>query len=342
MENVSDVRTFVGIDAHAARCSIKALSPAGESLRVADSPTTSESLRRALKDLPRPIWVLLEASTMAPFVRDGIERGVDRVIVCETRENRWVAKSEDKSDPADADRLARLLRMGEFKEVHVPRKKSQELRELVILLRKAVGDVIRAKNRIKSKYRQHGIAVRGTTVYTVKGRVAWMEKVRSPAVRFLLEVLYGQLDAAEEVHGRLIVELRKRMNKTAAYRRLITVPGFGPKVCPIFIAVVDDPERFKGKRKLWSYAGLGVRRRSSGSMKRAQEGGSKGGNRLLKYAAMLAAHTAVRADNRLSRHHEEMIKSGIDPAMAARTTARNILTTALAMWKNQTVYRDHP
>jgi hypothetical protein len=36
------------------------------------------------------------------------------------------------------------------------------------------------------------------------------------------------------------------------------------------------------------------------------------------------------------------VASGVDPAMAMRTAARNILATALAIWKNGTVYRDTP
>ena len=65
---------------------------------------------------------MVESSSLAPLLKEWLDPVVDRVIVCETRENRWIARSEDKSDPADADRLARLLRMGEFKAVHVPER----------------------------------------------------------------------------------------------------------------------------------------------------------------------------------------------------------------------------
>lgn len=65
-------------------------------------PTTVRHLRKALRNLRGPAWVMLESSTMAPFVKQCIKPVVDRVIVCETRENRWIAKSEDKGDPKDA------------------------------------------------------------------------------------------------------------------------------------------------------------------------------------------------------------------------------------------------
>ena len=340
MRSMEGVATFVGIDAHATRCSIKALAENAVEVITVDVRTAEAELRDALAGLPRPVWAMLEASTMAPFVRECLGGVVDRVIVCETRENRWVAKSEDKSDPADADRLARLLRLGEYKEVHVPTRERQELRELVILARKAVGDVTRAKNRIKSKYRQHGVPVSGSGVFSATGRSQWLREAKSRAVRSMLAVLYDSLDSAEACKKRVTSLLLQRVRRTPVYKRLLTVPGFGPVVCPIFIAVIDDPWRFPDKRHLWSYAGLGVRRRSSGSAKPVQEGGSRGGNRLLKYAAMLAAHTAMKGDNRFARHAREMIASGVEKAMAMRTSARNILAAALAIWKNSTVYHD--
>ena len=100
MRSMEGVATFVGIDAHASRCSVKALSENAVEVLAVDVPTARTDLREALEGLSHPVWAMLEASTMAPFVRECLGGVVDRVIVCETRENRWVAKSEDKSDPA--------------------------------------------------------------------------------------------------------------------------------------------------------------------------------------------------------------------------------------------------
>jgi transposase len=87
--------------------------------------------------------------------------------------------------------------MGEFKEVHVPRRERQELRELVRLYDKAVRDTARARTRLRAKYRQHGVPTPGTTVYSKARREEWLQKVRRPTVRFMLEVLYRKLDDAE-------------------------------------------------------------------------------------------------------------------------------------------------
>ena len=98
MQETNNVKTFVGIDAHARQCSIRAIGEQGENLLVKEVPTREARLRSVFKGLAPPVWAMVESSSIAPFVKDCIEGEVERVIVCETRENRWIAKSEDKSD----------------------------------------------------------------------------------------------------------------------------------------------------------------------------------------------------------------------------------------------------
>jgi len=340
MVEFSKVRTFVGVDAHGEHCNLKALSRQGRGVLEVEVSTKAAELCAAVKPLPGPVWVMLESSSVAPFVAWALEPVVDRVIACETRENRWIAKSEDKSDPADADRLARLLRMGEFKAVHVPKRERQELRELVLLYDKAVGDTVRSKSRLKAKFRQHGLAVSGSAVYSEAGRAVWLQKVRRRTVRFMLETLYAKLDAAEEIQERLARRLSAMLGHRREYRRLKTIPGIGEVVASILVGVIDDPGRFPDKRKLWKYAGLSVRGPWTGDPRQAKTGGSCTGNRLLKYAAMVAAERAAIGDNHFARRYREMLARGLDRIMALKTTARSILATALAMWKSGTEYRD--
>jgi transposase len=277
---------------------------------------------------------------MAPFVKDSISSVVDRVIVCETRENRWIAQSEDKSDPADASRLARLLRMGEYKEVHVPGGAGLDRRETLRMYNKIVRDVVRTKNRIKSKYREHGVLPKGDSVYSESGRASWLQKVSRPQSRFLLEMLYQELDVQESIQEGVQRNLLRLMRKTREFKLLLTIPGVGKVTASTIAAIIDQPDRFDGKRSLWKYSSLSVRRRWSGDPGRAKESASPSGNRLMKYAAMTAANSAIRGDNRFGVHYHKMLSEGIDPAMAKKTVARQILATALAMLKSGERYRD--
>ena len=58
-----------------------------------------------------------------------------------------------------------MIAEGQFKAVHVPAGVGQDRREVLRLYQKAQGDVTRTKNRIKGKYREHGVSVAGKRVY---------------------------------------------------------------------------------------------------------------------------------------------------------------------------------
>lgn len=340
MEITEGVSSFVGIDAHSKHCSIKAISAQGEPLRELSVATHPARLRSALQGLSEPVWVMLESSFLAGYVKDIIDREVDRVIVCETRENRWIAKSEDKSDPKDADRLARLLRMGEFKEVYVPQGLGRDRGEVLRMYQKAQGDVSRTKNRIKGKYREHGIFAQGSSVYGPAHREEWLSQLSRPHIRQLMESLYSHLESEEQFRELVLAQLVELMGSTREYQLLKTIPGVGPILAGVMAAVIGDFGRFGKKRQLWSYAGLGLRSPWSSDPSRALVRGSSGGNRSLKYASLSAATSAIRGDNRFSRHYQKMVDEGVEPAMAKRTVARQILATALAMVKSGQVYRE--
>ena len=230
--------------------------------------------------------------------------------------------------------------MGEFKDVHVPKGLCRDRREVLRLYQKIQGDVSRTKNRIKSKYREHGVVPEGKSVYTKKGREKWLKKLKGSNVIFLLDVLYAKLAADEISRDTLLRRLVASMKGTREHSLLKTIPGVGDINSAIMICVIDDPFRFENKRKLWSYSALGLRSRWSGNPERARVKGTNSGNRLMKYAALTSANAALRGDNRFSCHYGKMLKEGVDPAMAKRTVARKILATALSMLKSGQVYRE--
>ncbi len=340
MEKTDGVVTFVGIDAHSRQCSIKGVTRQGDEVLKVDVGTSAAKLQRALQGLPGPVWAMVESSSIAPFVKDSIEKHVDRVIVCETRQNRWIAMSENKSDQADADRLSRLLRMGEFKAVHVPRGARRDRVETLRLYRKIQGDVSRTKNRINSKYKENGVAESGKSVYAEKNREKSLKKIKRPKSRFLVELLYKKLDYDEEIFSSVKSQLVTLMSTTREFKRLQTIPGVGEVNAAVFAAVIDDPLRFENKRKLWSYSALGVTQRWSGDQSKATARGSNSGNRMMKYAAMTAANAAIRGDNGFSRHYVKMIENGTSKAMAKRTAARKILAVVLYLLKHGGTYKE--
>src|SRR4030042_2540772 len=105
MEKAEAVVAFVGIDAHSEHCSLKAVGRQGESLLSAEVVTQERRLRAAVRRLPRPVWVMVESSSLAPLLKEWLGPMVDRGIVCETRGDRGSARRDDKAGPAAGGRV---------------------------------------------------------------------------------------------------------------------------------------------------------------------------------------------------------------------------------------------
>ena len=344
MQDVTAASVYLGVDAHSETCTLCAVDQKGEITMRRTVSTDTRQLRAAVRELPDHTWAMLEASSVSIFVRDALASILDRVIICETRENRLISKSGDKSDDKDAHRLARLLRYGEFKEVYVPPRSWQEIRELIHVYQRVVGDVTRTKNRIRAKFARYGVRI--TDSAYGDGRHDALKRLNRPGLKPVFDAMYGILDAAEKSKDDLDHALRARLSHTKEYKLLKTIPGVGPVCAAILVAIIVDPDRFPTKKHLWGYAGIGASDDSTGKAVRLK--GMKHYNRLLKYAAMTAAKSAIRGENRFARHYQALVEKYEDPkkpkraaAMARKTVARGILAAVLAMWKTGTTYTEN-
>jgi hypothetical protein len=126
----------------------------------------------------------------------------------------------------------------------------------------------------------------------------------------------------------------------------------GPIRTAQVVGIVTTPERFRTRRQLWSYSGLGIVTRSTadwvqdrtGKWVRGQHAQTRGLNRKrhprLKAVFKGAATTVIAQlkDDPLHADYERMLESGIKPTLAKLTLARKIAATVLSMWKHQEVY----
>jgi transposase len=184
-------------------------------------------------------------------------------------------------------------------------------------------------------------------VYHPKRRGEWLEQIADPGGRFRAEQLYTQLDATLDLRRRAKRSMLRRACNTRVYRLLQSVAGIGPVRAAEIMAIVGEPRRFRTKRQLWQYAGLGVITRSSGEWRmdattgRIRRGGrppltrglNPNFNRLLKKIFKSAAHDAVGRPGPLQDFYERMVDHGVRPEMAMLTIARKLAAIVLAVWK---------
>ena len=77
------------------------------------------------------------------------------------------------------------------------------------------------------------------------------------------ELLYQQLDGLQTLRRTLRPELLAESRKHKAAKLLRQIPCIGPIRAARLIALMQTPHRFRSKRQLWTYSGLGIETRDN-------------------------------------------------------------------------------
>ena len=110
---------YVGLDIHIKHIAVCVLSEAGQLVQRARVRGIEEMLR-LLKGLPDRFEVCYEASCGYGHYHDLLQPLAARVLVAHPGQLRLIFRSKNKNDRNDAERLAKLLYLGETPTVHVP------------------------------------------------------------------------------------------------------------------------------------------------------------------------------------------------------------------------------
>ena len=142
------------------------------SLRVPPGP---EATVAWLKTLPAPVRVVYEAGpTGYGLARGCAEAGISCVVAAPSKIR--PAADRVKTDRRDAERLARLLRLGEITPVRVPGPEEEAARDLVRAREDARGDLMRARHRLSKLLLRHGVVYEATA--WTRAHDAWLRRNR--------------------------------------------------------------------------------------------------------------------------------------------------------------------
>ncbi len=304
-------------------------------------------LRLLARRLPDP--VIIESGPLAARVHDlGKARGL-AVLVADTSGEAWSWKRvKRKTDRDDALKLARLARLGQLQPVHVPAPAVRQWRALLEYRRALVADRTRCKNRIRaSVLASTGARLpSGKKAWTAAGQEALAQRL-CPLSDCGADELWRGLARCELQHlkdvGALLAEVETKLEAlsqdNAGVKCVDSLPGFGPLTAQVFVAVIDDAQRFPSRRQVSAYAGLTPRRFQSGAIDRSGRI-TKRGSRLLRWALNQAAWAAVRSSPewravflRLGGGSQKRRKQAIVAVM------RRLLVVAWAVLRDGTVYQ---
>src|SRR6204780_5241249 len=297
--------------------------------------TKATTILEFLAGLRGTLSVTFEEGTWAAWLYDLLKPHVANLVVCNPRKNA-VLKHGNKSDKIDARKLANLLRLNELESVYHGENGVGMLRELARSYLTIVKDVSRVMNRLKAIYRSRAIPCAGRDVYYTRHRSEWLGKIPEAGSRRRAEQLYQQLDLLQPLRQQARRELLAESRKHTITAKLRQIPSMGPIRSALAVALIQTPHRFRTKRQLWTYSGLGLETHSSaeqrlinGELKRAKKPASIRGlnrnhNHDLKNIFKSAATVASAKAGPFQEFYFALVAKGIRPEMARLTLARKI------------------
>jgi len=253
----SNMKKYIGLDVHKDAMSIAVLKGVGKLMMESIIETQAATVLEFLHGLRGELHVTLEEGTWAAWLYDVLKPHVEEIVVCNPRRNALL-KEGSKSDKVDVRKLAELLRGGLLRAVYSGENGLRTLRELARSYLTVSKDQARVMSRIKALYRSWGIPCSGRQVYTPRHREQWLSKIAQPGVRRRAELFYRQLDGLSVVRHTVRGELLAESRKHQAVKILRQIPLIGPLRAALLLALMQTPHRFRSKRQLWTYSGLGV------------------------------------------------------------------------------------
>ena len=315
-------RTCVGLDVHArsvVACAIDGEAGEVRSLRL--SPKT-EAVVAWVCSLPGPVAVTYEAGPTGFGLARALQVvGVRCVVVAPSKLERPPG-DRVKTDRRDAERLARLLRIGELPGVRVPSEAEEAARDLVRAREDVRGDLMRARHRLSKLLLRQGLLYDGSA--WTGAHEAWLRTLG-------FERLGVQL-AFDEAYDTVLTTRARRARLDTAITEMAATPPFAPVVGRLgclrgvstltafgLTTEIADWRRFTGS-SIGAYLGLVPAEYSSGGT-RAQGPITKTGNthaRRLLVEAAWHHRRRYRPSRELARRQD-----GQPPEVRARAEAGN-------------------
>src|SRR2546425_2653630 len=337
---------YIGMDIHKETISITVMNGEGKVVMESIIETKASTILQCIQGIHGDLHVTLEEGTWAAWLYDLLKPHVTELVVCDPRKNALL-KEGNKSDKIDARKLADLLRGGYLRSVYHGENGLRTLKELYRSYLTISKDLTRIMNRLKAIYRGWAIPCEGQQVYDPRHRAEWLDKIREAGVRRRAEFFYQQLDALQALRQEVRRDLLAESRKHDATKRLRQIPCIGPIRAAQLVALMQTPHRFRTKRQIWTYSGLGLETHDSaqyryveGQLQRSKKpqqlrGLNDNHNHDLKNIFKGAAMRASTSAGPLRDFYEALLAKGRRPTMAQLTLARKIAAITLIVWKKE-------
>lgn len=300
--------TWIGLDVHARMTVAGVLDAGSGELRTCRVSSVSVETVAWLGELPAPVRVAYEAGpTGYGLARACAAAGIACVVAAPSKIPR-ASGDKVKTDRRDAERLARLLRLGELVAVRVPTPDEEAARDLVRAREDARGELMRARHRLSKLLLRHGV-VYDASAWTL-AHDAWMrrQQFESGPLRLAFDESYAamlQAKTRRDTLDRAISELAAEPPFVDVVGRLVCLRGIATLTALALTVEIGDWSRFRPEA-LGPFLGLTPSEDSTGDRRKLgaiTKTGNTHARRLLVEAAW-HQRQPLRASNLLERRRK--------------------------------------
>jgi transposase len=288
-----------------------------------------------------PSRVILETCAEAFFVADAASEAGHQVRVVPATLVRQLGVGERgvKTDQRDARKLSEVSTRIDLPSVHVPSELSRERKRLCNSRSTLLHSRVQLINHVRGQLRANAVVLKKRNPDTFPAQVRTLLLQRPEGVPAYLERLLSAIEALNEQIKDADRELSSVAEQDPLCQRLMQVPGVGPVIALRFIAVVDQPERFRSAHHLMSYIGLTPGEQSS-SQRTCRTGITKAGAADLRHALVQGSWSMMRArPNEPMVQWAQQLASRRNRYIAVVALARKLVGILWAMWSRGESYR---
>ncbi len=261
--------TWVGLDVHARKVVAGVLDAGSGELRSLRAPTLPTETVEWLRQFPGPVRVAYEAGpTGYGLARACAAAGIACTVAAPSKIPR-AAADKLKTDRRDAERLARLLRLGELVAVRVPEPHEEAARDLVRAREDARGELMRARHRLSKLLLRHDL-VWDASAWT-GAHDAWLRRQRfdSRPLALAFDESYAAVMQAKTRRDALdhaITELASEPPFAETVGRLVCLRGVSTLTALALTVELGDWTRFR-PQALGPFLGLIPSEHSTGEQR---------------------------------------------------------------------------
>ncbi len=253
----------VGLDVGDRMSRLALLDETGEVVEESQVRTTPAALHRRFAAMPSS-RVILEVGTHSAWVSRLLRELGHEVLVANARKLRFIYQSDDKSDPVDAESLARVGRLDPKLLAPIQHRSAEAQADLALIRSRDL--LVRCRAQLISHARGSTKAVgarlpRCSAPAFVAKTLVHVPAALEPALGAVLATIQG-LDTRIRGYDRQIA--RVAAERYPETRRLTQVEGVGVLTALCFVLTLEDPARFPSSRSVGGYLGLRPKRADSG------------------------------------------------------------------------------